>query len=131
MTMPFFIILFCNIFFFCNMFTNLLQKFQSRADLHSDEILDIGNAHMNQCSVVFVKFHKRVDRFLAFFGVGWHYSHENRPSILNDCLNTDPNVILHMVQEVLKGPVLSRHYPDIVPLAKFKVSNFSRTWLTF
>merc|ERR1711971_1522192 len=56
---------------------------------------------MNQCGMVFVKFHKRVDRFLAFFGVGWHYSHENRSPILNDCINTDPNVTLHMVQEVL------------------------------
>ena len=63
-------------------------------------------------------------RFLAFFGVGWHYSHENRSPILNDCLHTDPNVILHMVQEVLKGPVLFKG--QLISELLFDVLNFPK-----
>merc|ERR1712029_741904 len=39
----------------------ILNFNQSRTDLHCDEIFDIGNAYMNQCSMVIVKFHKRID----------------------------------------------------------------------
>ena len=61
MTMPYFIILFGFFAIISNLprFCNDIQS--SRADLHSDEIFYIGNAHMNQCGMVFVKFHKRVD----------------------------------------------------------------------